>query len=228
MKVALATHAAAKYAVENWHYSKTLPVGRMVICGIWDDAGVFAGVVIFSRGANHNVGDAFRLSQTQICELTRVATVDGHNFTVTSAVAAAMRLLRKSNPGIELVISYADPEHGHVGTIYQAGNWFYIGESSSSWQYLYRGAWCHARTFSAPSFAKAKRTAPSFAGLPKRRSVPKHRYVYPLSRKWRKLSEKMSRPYPSAAAIVDGEAAPPLMGVRPDSAAPTLSEDARP
>jgi hypothetical protein len=44
-----ATYEAAKYACLNWHYSGTVPVGKLVKVGAWED-GKFIGVVIFSCG----------------------------------------------------------------------------------------------------------------------------------------------------------------------------------
>lgn len=45
-----ATHEAAKYACEKWHYSKCMPVNKTVKIGAWENDR-FVGVVIFSPGA---------------------------------------------------------------------------------------------------------------------------------------------------------------------------------
>ena len=37
LKIDWATHKAAKYACENWHYSKCLPSGKTVKLGVWED-----------------------------------------------------------------------------------------------------------------------------------------------------------------------------------------------
>ena len=37
------------------------------------------------------------------------------------------RLIRQASSELKYLISYADPNHGHVGYIYQATNWRYIG-----------------------------------------------------------------------------------------------------
>ncbi|WP_459208945.1 Mom family adenine methylcarbamoylation protein [Bacillus haynesii] len=54
LKIAWATHKAAKFACENFHYSKCLLAGKLVKIGTWED-GKFIGVVIFSRGANGRI-----------------------------------------------------------------------------------------------------------------------------------------------------------------------------
>ena len=72
LRVDWATHDAAKYACLNWHYSKCLPVGKLVKVGAWE-YGKFIGVVIFGRGANHNIGKSFGLKQDECVELIRIA-----------------------------------------------------------------------------------------------------------------------------------------------------------
>lgn len=44
------THKSVKYACENWHYSKSVPVPPLVKIGAWEDS-QFIGVIVFSRGA---------------------------------------------------------------------------------------------------------------------------------------------------------------------------------
>ena len=68
------SYNAAKYAVMNWHYSKTMPVGKLVKIGVWEDC-QFIGVVIYGRGANKSLGSQFKINQIQSCELVRVALI---------------------------------------------------------------------------------------------------------------------------------------------------------
>lgn len=106
MRVDWATHKAAKHAVENWHYSRVLPVPPLVKIGVWE-AEKFAGVVLFSRGANNNLLKPFGLKQTEGCELTRVALRD-HKTPVSRIIRIALNFLRESNAGMQLVVSFAD------------------------------------------------------------------------------------------------------------------------
>lgn len=116
---------AARYAVEHYHYSKTMPGGKTVKLGVWENDR-FIGAVIFSRGATRHIGFPYALEQTQICELSRVALSE-HEAPVTQIVAVALRILKRDNPGIRLVVSYASIDEGHTGAIYHAGNWLYEG-----------------------------------------------------------------------------------------------------
>lgn len=85
LKLDWCSYQAAKYAVEHWHYSKTMPAGKAAIVGVWE-FGKFIGCVIFSRGATPNLSKHHGLPQTEICELTRVA-LSHHNSSVSRIVA---------------------------------------------------------------------------------------------------------------------------------------------
>lgn len=47
-------------------------------------------------------------------------------------VAIAVRLLRRQCPGLRVIVSFADPAEGHVGAIYQAAGWVYLGQTEPS------------------------------------------------------------------------------------------------
>lgn len=199
LRIAKAGHDAADYAVKRWHYSRSLPAGKLFIRGVWEDGG-FVGVVIFSRGAVHTLGKPFGLEQTECVELTRIA-LGRHVAPVSRIVAAALRDLKAANPDIRLVISYADPEHGHHGGIYQAGNWVYLGQGTAAPpQFVIHGKRYHHRSI------VAKRWRLSLDWLranvdPHARQitvVPKHKYVMPLDRAMARRVQKLAQPYPAA------------------------------
>jgi hypothetical protein len=93
-----------------------MPASKNVLCGAWED-GKFIGCVIFGRGANNNLHKPFNLDMTQCVELTRVALTQ-HKSQTSKIVSIAIKMLKKQSPGIRLIVSYADPEHGHVGAMY--------------------------------------------------------------------------------------------------------------
>lgn len=184
------SHAAAKYAVEKWHYSGRLSKGRNVYIGVWE-AAHFIGAVIFGIGSgNVTNGERYGLRRTcEMAELTRVA-LRRHLISVSRIVAIALRMLKKQSPGVRLVISMADPEQGHVGAIYQAGNWIYTGETKPDVMYFSRGEWVHHRTATSRGSA---------AGLPTSRLPAKHRYLMPLDDEMRARIAPLARPYPKRA-----------------------------
>jgi len=95
LKINWATHEAAKYACTNWHYSKSMPVGKIVKIGAWENE-KFIGVVLFSRGAAPTLGAFLGLSQLESCELTRVA-LDKHINPVSKILSLAIKFLKKTN-----------------------------------------------------------------------------------------------------------------------------------
>ncbi len=202
--VGWASNEVTRYACERWHYAGVMPTGKLVKCGAWED-GRFVGVVVFSRGASPWLGKRWDLDHTELCELTRVALRD-HRSPVTQIVARALRMLRETNPGLRLVVSFADPARDHHGGIYQAGNWIYTGESGRTIEFYVRGRWRHVRgayhemramgfTYSAdkldPELAKRARITRG-----------KYRYVYPLDRPMRRRALRASEPYPAPAATL--------------------------
>ena len=195
LKVDWATHEATKHACENWHYSGCLPTGKLVKVGAWED-GRFIGVVIFSRGAAPNIGKPYGLPQTEVCELTRVAMRD-HTVPVTQVVAVALKFLRRTNPGMKLVVSYADPMQGHHGGIYQAGNWIYTGAVPMRWIRIH-GKLTHPRslyakygTQSVPWLRANVDPSATWEVVP-----DKHKYLMPLDKATKRRMDALAKPYP--------------------------------
>ncbi len=137
-------HDAAVYACTHWHYSESVPAGKLVKVGVWEH-GEFIGVILYSRGAAIHIGTPFGLKQTEICELTRVA-LRRHKTPVSRMLAISFKMLRQFCPGIRLVISFADSGEGHHGGIYQAGGWLYLGESLGTHKYRVNGVLVHPKT----------------------------------------------------------------------------------
>jgi len=58
--------------------------------------------------------------------------------------------------GVRLVVSYADPAHGHHGGIYQAGNWVYLGRTHAEAAHRVRaGTSWHGRSASSKYGSRA-------------------------------------------------------------------------
>lgn len=196
LKIDWATHEAAKYACENWHYSGCLPAGKLVKVGAWEN-GKFIGVVIFGRGANNRMTSAYGLSQNQACELVRVALAR-HISPVSRIVAIAIRFLRKQNKCLRLIVSYADPKQGHCGGIYQAGNWIYSGKSRPQRELLINGVFTHKRS----AHAKYGTASPEKIEAKTKAKVQwtdvewKHVYLMPLDDAMRAQIAPLAKPYP--------------------------------
>lgn len=230
--VAPCSYDAAKYAVLNWHYSRTMPKGALVKYGVWEDS-KYVGAVVFGRGAR-DYGGTYGIDLTECAELVRIA-LRSHRSAVTEIVAKAMRLLKASNPELRLLISFADPEQGHVGGIYQAGNWIYAGTSLESDEWLINGRRTHGRQVShimkrLPSSdgSRLERLRAHVDPNAQRiKGSAKYRYLYPLDRAMRRQVQALSLPYPSAdeGSTVSRDASRVEGQVRPLPSAPKESRD---
>ena len=202
LRIDWATHESAKYACENWHYSQTLPVGKMVKIGAWEN-GKFIGVVVFAWGMNRNLGSPYGLGIAECCELVRIA-LTRHTCYVTRIMTLAIKFLKKANQGLRLVVSFADPAANHHGGIYQGGNWFYLGKSSNGFEWRLNGKRLNKRAYTGHNFGRARLEVPN--GAEKVNIPGKHRYLMPLDDQMRKQIEPLRKPYPKRVRSIDSDA----------------------
>jgi hypothetical protein len=221
------SHEAALYAVTRWHYSRCLPNQKLVRIGVWEDAR-FVGVVVFGDGANPGMFSPYGLTYEQGAELVRIALQSSHRAPVSRLVAIALRFVQQRCPGLRLVVSFADPEHGHHGGIYQAGNWIYTGMTTPADEYLVKGVRMHGRALRSTRSTHAAKTVPASNILEWTRKVldpkairvagtAKHRYLMPLDAPLRLRLQSLAKPYPKRERSRDNAAAPPSAegGVNP-------------
>ncbi len=192
------SYHAAKYAVEHWHYSKTMPVGKIVKLGVWEDD-KFIGAILFCHGNNQYQGNKYGLLMTEIVELSRVA-LTAHINEVSKIVSIAVKLLKSYNDKLRCLFSYADPEQLHNGGIYQAMNWVYVGRGGSGCAYYDKsGMRVHSRLVSATGvkeqFGNYTKSIKS-SDVRMVKLSPKHKYIYPLDRAMRRQVSKLAQPYP--------------------------------
>lgn len=214
LKIGWCDHKAALYAVKNWHYSQSLPPPPLVRVGVWE-AGEFIGCVLFGRGASSKLGGPYELNQTQCCELVRVA-LRKHTAPVTRIIKIALVFLKRNSPGLRLVVSFADPAHGHIGGIYQGGNWIYAGKTHKDYKYIdSKGREWHSRQVSKTGVSKQYgqyRRAPKRSECTKREVPGKFRYLMPLDKKMAAQVEHLRQPYPKRGESIDSDAPAVLAG----------------
>jgi hypothetical protein len=205
--VAPCSHDAAKYAVLNWHYSQRMPKSKLVKFGVWEDT-KFVGAVIYGSGANGGLFAPYGLEQTQGCELVRVA-MRKHSVFVTQVIAESINQLKKSQSGLRLLISFADPDQGHEGKIYQAGNWIYAGMTDVADEYIVNGIRTHGRALRSTRSGHKQKNVPAKNVEDWARKVldpnirrvsgsSKHRYLYPMDKAMRRQILKIGLGYKNA------------------------------
>ena len=186
-----------KYACENWHYSKCLPIGKTLKVGAWENE-KFIGVVIFSHGTAKDLGSKYMLSQNECVELTRVA-LSKHETSVSRILTISVKFLKKLCPGIKLIVSFADSEKGHHGGIYQACGWLYTGNVEAKYIIYRNGKELPLRSYF--EIYKKDRSIKNKCVFKKR--TPKYRYLFALSNEIKKQIYHLSKQYPKRASSVE-------------------------
>ncbi|MBV8771667.1 MAG: protein Mom [Deltaproteobacteria bacterium] len=208
LKLDWCSYEAAKFAVEHWHYSRLCPKGPTARIGVWEGR-EFIGVVLFGMGACGNLGKAHGLGQFEVAELERIA-LRQHQAPVSRIVSIAIRMLKREMPGLRLLVSYSDPAQGHVGSIYQAMGWTYVGETARDWYLVDRtGKKWHRRCVS-PTGIKRHYGRPQRCIRPdqgRKVVVPgKHKYLLPLDAEMRARIAPLAKPYPKCAGSIESDA----------------------
>lgn len=223
LRVDWCSHEAAKYAVENWHYSKRMPSSKLAKLGVWEND-EYIGCVIFGSGANKGAGKRFDLTQFQVCECVRVA-LHRHLSPVSQIVTVAVKMVKEEYKKLRLIVSYADPEQGHSGSIYQAMNWIYAGDTTPADEFVLRGRIWHGRGLRSTltgmglyAGTTLERATLLDASAIKQKGSSKHRYLYPLDKGMRRRILPLSRPYPKREESMCG------FGVNGDIAGDQLEE----
>lgn len=187
----IATKETDRWLLEK-HYARR-KCSRSFCFGLFVD-GEMDGVVTYGQPASPQVGRGFVGEEYRSCviELNRLCI--NERAPRNSASFLVSRSLKSMKDWV--VVSYADGAMGHVGYIYQATNFIYVGAAKShDKEYLVNGHWTHARSLvsrgiTAPT-AWAKEN-----NIPVREPAAKHRYVYFANKKLRKHLKYEPQPYP--------------------------------
>lgn len=193
MRLEKASHKAIKFACMNFHYAKTVPASS-ISYSLFNDENEWCGIISFCYPSGVMSGKQFNLMQGQFIELNRMA-LNGKQNSTSKALSLAIKIFKKQNPTVKLLISYADKGQDHYGTIYQATNWIYVGENETSGKdYFYKGKWRHDRTLN--EYSKE-----FLATLKTRKRSGKRKYIYPLDKTLINYCKSLSKPYPKKANI---------------------------
>jgi hypothetical protein len=206
LKIDWCSYEAAKYAVQHWHYSRSLPCSKTARLGVWEND-TFIGAVVFAWGANRHLAGEYNLKMTECAELCRVALAE-HDTPVSRILSIAIKILKREMPGIRLLVSYADFNQGHEGKIYQASNWLFVGETGYEAGITLNGKLTHRRTinskFGTSTIEWLKRHVDPHAT--RYEGKPKYKYLLPLDDEIAKRTKSLSKPYPKRAASIANDA----------------------
>jgi len=189
---------AEKVVVEE-HYSHELPLRA------WQHYGLFLGGALAGVASYGGcLMRAWRIippakSDDKIIELVKLAIYRWAPKNAGSfLVSKSLKLLKREKPEVLVAIAYSDPIQKHIGFVYQAANWIYLGrQRATSINMLDNGGQLHHwRTI----WDKEERLNMKKVELP-----PKHLYIYQLH-----LNEEISfwisqlkQPYPKRLSSKD-------------------------
>ncbi len=121
----------ARPYIATFHYSKTLPdSSKYIYAGYLGDR--ICGIIVYGMGCGKNQYTSVipTIKNGEYIELTRLwCANDMPKNTESKLIAKSLKMLPKE---IKLVISFSDESKSHVGIIYQATNWYYLGKNSGS------------------------------------------------------------------------------------------------
>ena len=125
----LSFQESEKYITKN-HYSHTISRSLVASLGFFYK-GILVTAVVYGHPVGRNTGKFLKVPIGTFAELVRAFSKDGlPKNTESFCLGKSFKYLKENCPEIKYLITYADPNHGHVGYIYQATNWQYVGKSS--------------------------------------------------------------------------------------------------
>jgi len=199
MRLEKASAKAIKYACMNFHYAKSIPVNTFGY-SVFNQINEWCGVVLFGSGANNNLPKMFGLNSGEVIELVRMA-LNGKQGVTGSIMAVALKLARKHVPLAKIIVSYADSNQGHIGTIYQATNWIYTGSCKLDALEI-DGIQIHRKSvYSKYGYNSVERLNRNGVNAKWIKGEVKHRYIYPLDKSLIPMCKALSKPYPKKQAV---------------------------
>ena len=133
------------------------------------------------------------INPTKCFELRRLVCIDDTPTNTESYFIGHTLKWLKKNTDIQVIVSFADPHHGHSGVIYKASNFIYKGKTGKGSILMVDGKEMHSRSLNQrkrPYSREIKRRYD--AGDPNifvKKLPSKHIYVYYLDKRVRRKYE---------------------------------------
>jgi len=195
------TKAVAKDFIVKHHYSHRFSSCRYALGVFYEEEEehpffegkneTLIGAMIYGHPVCNKAIDSVttdaRLPLEAVLELTRLVILDNYGSNIESfVIGQSFRWLKQNDPSVKVLISYADPEENHAGTIYQATNWLYQGIGASklmpdySIKEIEGGPWIHSRSVGARWGSKNLQKLADKIGhvFWRKEESSKHRYIY--------------------------------------------------
>lgn len=210
------------------HYLQSMPPAARLCFGVRLD-GELAGGIVFTNGSRNGHRLLAAAQPHEVATLARLwLRGDLPRNSESRVLGVALRHLKR-HTGWKLVISYADPGAGHVGTVYQASGWRYLGQGEpTAYVRLPDGRLHHPRSV-YDQFGTNRVGHLRATGIDAERVVVhgKHRYVFVLDPGWAWRLTTATQAFPRAGCR-GPPASPPLpIGSRPARKSPSRRQSRR-
>lgn len=185
IKVQEATVPEAQIFLSQFHYDGYGRSAKSIYAAT--NGNRIISVAKFCSQGRQGTAKAIGLEAQDILELDRFCIHDEHHDKNLGSylMSRYLKRLKKDHSSLKAVVSFADPEQGHDGTLYKASNWKEMGKTSSSYYYISpKGDIIKKRTFyyqvrpQMAEFGLSESQVAEALGFQKKKTLPKSKFVY--------------------------------------------------
>lgn len=124
----LTNYETAALCYQRWHYFGDKGFLASYNFGVYFDGVIYGAISYGIPNASQIKGLYEPETQSNFMELTRLALSDDlPKNSESRVIAVSLRMLKKAEPRLKGIITYADTAYGHTGIIYRASNFRYLG-----------------------------------------------------------------------------------------------------
>lgn len=193
-----ATPEAIRYACMKFHYAKAIPSAEYAY-NVYNEKNEWCGTIIYGVGATPNIAKPFGLANGEVLELLRVA-LNGKQPCTSECVAASLKQIHKDAPHIKMIVSFADMDQNHYGTIYQATNWIYLGDRNVGERgaFIIHGKRIHPKSLHSKGWVQSLKWLRENIDSNAQEVISKgkRKYIWVFDKKMRREWQKQAKPYP--------------------------------
>ena len=188
MTVSLCPRSEVREFIEANHYSGSINGVMATYCFKLEKDGFIVGAMLYGGLGMANAWKKYADAPEDVIELRRLCLIDDTPKNSESFfIGQTLRWLRK-NTNVKVVVSYADPNYGHAGTIYKATNFEHVGMTSRGKVIWWEGRKYHDKAIRTKyngklkPFAQRLKDALDSGDAEYAVQEPKHIYVKQLRR----------------------------------------------
>ena len=197
-----ATPEAIRYACMKFHYAKAIPSAEYAY-NVYNEQNEWCGTIIYGVGATPNIAKPFGLANGEVLELLRVA-LNGKQPCMSECVAASLKQIHKDAPHIKMIVSFADMDQNHYGTIYQATNWLYLGDRNVGERgaFIIHGKRIHPKSLHSKGWTQSIKWIREHIDPNAQEIISKgkRKYIWVFDKKTRREWQSKALPYPKKGA----------------------------